>query len=1051
MNSELIPMIKHPELIEGRIRKALPAIEALIHPLAAPVSVEAWHVGGEPVPLEIALAADYIPFCVGDPWGPQWDTTWFRIRGQVPSSWVERNVVLLVRLSDQGREGFTAEGLVYCNGEIVRALNANRNDIEVAEAAHGGDTFEFYIEAAANVADAYGGVIEKKSTPSFRLAQAELACVNREAFDFYYDFKVAAELMEVLPLDGQRRGELRYALNESLNRLEITDPCTIPAAQKALAGVLAKKNGDTAHRISAIGHAHIDTAWLWPLRETIRKCARTFSTAVDYMDRYPKYVFGCSQALQYAWMKAYYPHLFERIRERIQRGQWEPIGSMWVEGDCNLASGESLIRQILYGKRFFKEEFGYETKDAWIPDVFGYSAALPQIYRSCGIDCFVTQKISWNQFNRFPHHTFLWKGIDGTGIFSHFPPADTYNGLVTPKELIYNVSNFKEHGQATCSLYLYGFGDGGGGPTIAMLEQAKRMYNLDGLPKLELEKVSDFFQKAKADARDLPVWVGELYLELHRGTYTTQARNKRSNRKSEFLLRDADFLDALSRALVPARKESAADPERAIYDVTGLGESNANRHAHALERAWKLLLTNQFHDIIPGSSIEWVYEDSARDYHTIDILANSVIQSSLNALNGAVDTTEMKVPFQIFNTLNIEREEVIETAPGTLVKAKIPPCGYRVIDAKNATSLQSASDTVSVQQVGGEILIENALIRLRLGRDGVIQSIMDKEAGDREVLAESGGGNLFQLHQDTPNNWDAWDIDVFYKEKVTDLRAVDKIEIVEAHPLRVKVRIERSFGASRIVQDLIVTASSKRIDFTTEVDWNEVHKLLKVAFPVNVQSLRATYEIQFGNVERPTHYNTSWDLARFEVCAQKWADLSEEGYGVALLNDCKYGYDIHGHVMRLSLLRSSRAPDPTADQGHHRFTYALLPHTGGIHQGRVIEEGYQLNVPLRVTPLAVQSGSFPSQRAFFTTDRAGIIIECIKVAEDGTGIVVRLYEAYGSRGPFKLTTTLPVKAASRTDMLENPVEQLAVTNGAMKLDIRPFEIVTLKLQIHTIQ
>lgn len=619
---------------------------------------------------------------------------------------------------------------------------------------------------------------------------------------------------------------------------------------------------------------------------------------------------------------------------------------------------------------------------------------------------------------------------------------------MSPKEMLHNVDNFKEHGRATRSLYVYGFGDGGGGPTIAMLEQARRMRDLDGLPKLQLEKVMDFARKAKADACDLPVWVGELYLETHRGTYTTQARNKRSNRKSEFLLRDAEFFDALSLALVPGREESGADPQRAGYDVTGLNAADPQRHARALERAWKLVLLNQFHDIIPGSSIGWVYEDSTRDYQTIEELGTSVVHSSLRALNGQIGTVGFQEPVQIFNSLNFEREEVIEVRPGKLAAVRVPSSGYLVIDAGDDSVFQEppAGRSVSVQRLNREIVIQNGLISLRLGEDGLVKSLVDLEAGGREVLAPNGEGNLFQIHNDNPNAFDAWDIDVFYKERVENLKAVDRVEIVESQPQRAKIRIERSFGKSRIVQDLVVTAGTKRIDFVTDVEWHEEHKLLKVAFPVDIRSSRATYEIQFGHVERPTHYNTSWDLARFEVCAQKWADLSEVDYGVALLNDCKYGYDIHDQVMRLSLLRSPTYPDPTADQGNHHFTYSLFPHKGDLHQGGVIEEAYQLNVPLRVTPLPVQTGALPVKCSFFETDRPGVVIESIKVAEDGAGIVVRLYEAYGSRGPVALRTNLPVQAVHRTDLLENDVEKLGFADGLVNLEVHPFEIVTLKLE-----
>ncbi len=1037
-------MLKHTAITEKRIHANLSQIKALIYPDKAPIDLAAWHVGGEPVAFETALQAAYTPFAVGEKWGPSWDTAWFRVRGQVPQAWAGRKVVVLMRLTDSGGEGFTAEGLIYQNGQVTRALNINRSDIDVAAKAKGGEAFEFYVEGASNVAVRWDAVnnMGGSKTPAFQLVQAEMATFNQEAFDYYYDFKVASELMEALPADSQRRGELLYALNESLNRLDLGDVATLPAAREALADVLARKNGDTVHTLSAIGHAHIDTAWLWPLRESIRKCARTFSTAVDYMGRYPEYVFGCSQAQQYAWMKQYYPSIYEGIRKHIANGQWEPIGSMWVEADANLISGESLIRQIVYGKRYFKEEFGYETKDAWIPDVFGYSAALPQIYTGCGIDTFITQKISWSQFNKFPHHTFLWEGIDGTRIFSHFPPADTYNAEMSPKHTLFNVSNFREQGRATRSLYIYGFGDGGGGPSITMLEQARRMRNLEGLPKVELEKVADFCVKAKADARDLPVWVGELYLEFHRGTYTTHARNKRGNRKAEFLLRDAEGLDAVSLALVPDRKETAADPQRAVYDVVGMGAADANRHARALERAWKLLLLNQFHDIIPGSSITWVYKDSDRDYATIGELGQSVIGSSLGALNSKIATKGFQAPVQVLNTLGFEREEVVELAPGKLATVRVPSFGYTVVDAANAATFAQPAHAVTVEKANDGITISNGLIKLQIGEDGSIHRFTDLEAGGREVLATGGKGNQFQLHRD---DGDAWDIDAYYKELVENLDALDRIEVTEATPLRAVVRIERSFGKSRLAQNLVVKAGSKRVDFETEADWHEEHKLLKVAFPVNVRSARATYEIQFGHIERPTHYNTSWDLARFEVCAHKWADLSEADYGVALLNDCKYGHDILDNVMRLSLLRAPQFPDPVADQGAHRFTYSILPHQGDLQHGRVIEEACQLNVPVRVTPLPVQEGPLPVETSFFKTDRPGILIDTVKPAEDGNGIIVRFYEAYGTRGAVTFQTTLPVGKISRADMLENVTEELEARDGAVRLSVRPFEIVTLRL------
>lgn len=1035
-------MLKHPQLTELRIQKALPRIEAQIYPERLPVKVSAWHVGGEPVSFAAAAAAEYKPFSVGDAWGPAWDTSWFRVEGEIPADWKTEDSVVLFQLTDQGREGFTAEGLIYANGKPIRAVNRARKEIKLEPCLTKGRRFDFHVEAAANMAHPEGLLMVYKPGPLFVLAQAELSRIQQPVFDYYYDFKVSMEAMLALP-EGQRRAELRTALNESLNQWVETDVSTISAARQSLQVVLAKKNGDTVHQVSAVGNAHIDTAWLWPLRETIRKCARTFSTTLEYMESYPEYIFACSQAQQLVWMKVFYPDIWKKIVAAARRGQFELVGSMWIEADCNLASGESMIRQILYGKRFFREEFGYETKDAWIPDVFGYSAAMPQIFKGCNLDYFITQKISWNQFNKFPHHTFLWEGLDGSRIFTHFAPADTYIGAVSPKELAFAVTNFQEHGRASRSIYLYGHGDGGGGPDISMLEQARRLRDFDGLPKLQQERVMDFLPKAKADARDPAVWVGELYLELHRGTYTTQAKTKRGNRKSEFLLRDAELLDVASLTLIPDRQETAADPERAIYDVTGLDARDSNRHARALERAWKLVLLNQFHDIIPGSSIAWVYEDSAKDYTAITELGRSVLNSSLRSIDAKIGTSALKAPVRVLNTLNWDRREIVDFPDGSIQEVTAPSCGYAVVDA---AAMARPETRVTSRQDGEDIVLDNSLLRLRLGKDGLIRSLLDLEA-NREVIAPGKAANLFQLHPDLPNNFDAWDVELFYKERGSDLRGIDRMEITESHPLRVKVKIERSFGRSRIVQEIVLSAGSRRIDFITEVDWQEEHQMLKVAFPVDILSPRATYEIQFGHLERPTHYNTSWDMARFEVCAHKWADLSEAGYGVALLNDCKYGYDIYGNVMRLSLLRSPTAPDPKADRGRHRFTYSLLPHPGDFRAGRVIEESYQLNVPLLLNALASQAGTLPAKASWFRVDRPGVVLECIKVSEDNDGIIVRLYESHGSRGRAVLSTTLPLKSAELTDMLENRQGDLPFAEGGVELALKPFEIVTLKFRL----
>ncbi|MDH7570868.1 MAG: glycoside hydrolase family 38 C-terminal domain-containing protein, partial [Armatimonadota bacterium] len=682
---------------------------------------------------------------------------------------------------------------------------------------------------------------------------------------------------------------------------------------------------------------HIDVAWLWPLRETVRKCSRTFATALRYMQKYPEYRFGQSQPQLYAFTREHYPALYQRIKEAVQAGRWEPVGAMWVEADCNIPSGESLVRQVLHGKRFFMEEFGVETEILYLPDVFGYSAALPQILKKSRVHYFMTQKISWNQFNKFPHHTFWWEGLDGTRIFSHFLPADTYNGVFTPEELRRAERNFRDSDRASSWLYLFGYGDGGGGPTAEMLEAAKRVKDLDGVPRVEQEFARDFFRRAAAEAKDLPVWVGELYLELHRGTYTTQAHNKRMNRRCEFLLRDAEFLSAIRPG----------------------GLSGYPREA--LDRCWKLVLLNQFHDVIPGSSIGWVYEDSRRQYDEVARTGHSIVEDALKALSASIDAAGLSHPVVVWNTLSRPGREVVsypleEHAPGSVVSARgerwpvqvvegedgrralfvaeVPPCGYAVYDLSSAEAGGSEFDSVTV----GDGYLENGVLRVEWDGRGLLTRVFDKRCG-REVLAAGAAANLFQLFDDRPNNWDAWDVDVFYAETGRDLTEVAGIRIVERGPVRGAVEFCRHFGNSSIRQVMRLSSGSARLDFVTEVEWHESNALLKVAFPVAINASRATYEIQYGHVERPTHINTSWDMARFEVVGHKWADLSEGDYGVALLNDCKYGYDVRGNVLRLSLLRAPKNPDPNADMGRHLFTYALYPHPGDVRLGAVVAEG----------------------------------------------------------------------------------------------------------------
>ena len=994
--TRFITEVLHPALYRDRI----------------PLEVTAREIRGEPVGFSEATAGQFVPFPMGSPWGPAWSTTWFRLRGRVPEAWADREVTILLDLGFGSDTGFTCEALLWQDGQPVHGLSPNHRTHLVAAAAKGGEVVHVYIEAAANP-DGVGYLRGPEPAPSalaqsddpnplYVFKQAELAVSRPDVRALELECKLLFEIAEAVP---GRRSEIAAALSECARLL---DPDrldeTISRAHAALGPVSQRPASSAAHQISATGHAHIDTAWLWPLREARRKCARSFSTATSLMDVYPDYRFACSQAAQYAWMKEHYPDIYRRIKDKVAAGQWEPVGSMWVEADCNLASGESLARQLLHGKRFFMEEFGYETEDVWLPDVFGYAASFPQLMKEAGAKYFLTQKISWSQYNKFPHHTFWWEGIDGTRVFTHFPPADTYNGSMQPSQLVGSVENFREKGKANRSLYLYGWGDGGGGPEPEMIERARRLADFEGMPRVELDRAIDFFHKAEAEAKNLAVWSGELYLELHRGTYTTQARTKQLNRRAELALRNAELLASISGIPYPAAE---------------------------LEAAWKTLLLNQFHDILPGSSIDWVYEENHRDLEGVIATANAICESCMRVLASWSAGSAITV----FNPNSHERTELIDIG-GTLFPVSLPACGYAELDPAEPRAMPAAVSA-------GERHIENEHLRVEWDASGCLVSIHDKTA-NREVLAAGARGNLFQLHVDDPKLWDAWDIDIEYRDSVTDITDLESVDVVDKGPLRASVRFARRFGASRISQVMKLDAGSRVLKFETEVDWHEDHKLLKVAFPVEVRSSTATYEIQFGHVERPTHQNTSWDLAKFEVCAHKWADLSEPGYGVALLNDCKYGHDILGNVMRLTLLRAPTRPDPTADRGHHEFTYALMPHQGDFRQAGVIQAAYDLNVP----PIVLAGGASPKSHSFFALDTNQVVIEATKKAEDSDATVVRLYESWGGRCRAKLTIPAGYVHAYDCDLLERTRAEIEIRDSTLDLDFTPFKIRTVLLSAH---
>ena len=769
--------------------------------------------------------------------------------------------------------------------------------------------------------------------------------------------------------------------------------------------------------MTATGHAHIDVAWLWTLDQTRQKAARTFHTVLRLMEQFADYHFTQSQPQLYEFIRQDHPVLFEAIREKVAERRWELIGGMWVEADCNLSGAESLVRQFLLGRRYFREHFGpgAESPVLWLPDVFGYAWALPQLIKQARLDYFFTIKIGWNQYNRLPYDSFWWQGLDGTRVLTHFSTApengsaytSTYNAPADPKSVLYAWKNFQQKEVQGEVFMAFGYGDGGGGPTREMLENLGEMARFPGLPQVRQRSAGDFFRDLEATSGpDLPTWNGELYLEYHRGTYTTQSCIKRANRKAEFALHDAEFLTCLASSLDP----SYAYP------------------AEAFTRAWQLVCLNQFHDIIPGSSIGEVYVDLLAQYAEVMALAGAARDSALESIAQKVSGDWLLV-----NPTSFARSDVVflpvaqpanlpnPTQPvegGVLVDVgEIPPYSItclKVVPAHPTNAIRNTQHSSPDFPV-----LENSLLRVEFSSAGDITRIFDKANG-REVLPPGALANQFQAFEDRPKFWDAWDVDIFYDDKMWLAEAATSLRMVESGPLRWTLEIKRQILNSAITQRISLTHTSARLDFDTRIDWRERHILLKVAFPVEILAPQATYEIQWGNVTRPTHRNTSWDWARFETCAHKWVDLSEGGYGVSLLNDCKYGHDIRDNVMRLTLLRAPTVPDPEADQGEHRFVYSLLPHAGGWEAGTA-KEAYCLNDPVISYLSSVTSDraalnnpkSITTPHSLITSSAPNIIIETIKRAEDGNGYIVRFYESQRRRGHVTLTAAFSLSVCRK--------------------------------------
>ncbi|KAJ2402277.1 Glycoside hydrolase, 38 vacuolar alpha mannosidase [Coemansia sp. RSA 2559] len=1056
---------KHPSITRGRINNFTSDnqwkdvnLQAVLYDLRVSgephVKLEVWSAPGqERPPFSHAVKQEYRPAKVGQSFGPSWTTHWFRVSVSIPDSFKGKPVQFLFDTNSEAMvwsaDGEPIMGLTGGGGgerhvDYLLTPNASSNEPQRM----------FYMEMACNGLFGNGDYHQHPQDRAiyYRLSSAELAAPNHAAWALFHDMDVVGEMANRLPQDTPRYWQALKAANKMVNVFEHADASTVAPAREIAKQFLDAQGGDSTHQVYAIGNCHIDTAWLWPFDETKRKAARSWSTQLRLMEDYPEYKFAASQAQQFEWLSENYPSLFKRIQDRARTGQFIPIGGTWVEMDCNIPSGESLVRQFLLGQRFFKQHFGETCDVFWLPDTFGYSSQLPQIVRLAGAKYFFTQKLSWNNINTFPNTTFRWVGLDGSHVLTHMAPSNTYGAQCRPGELIDSVKRHKDIAYSNESLYLFGNGDGGGGPLRAMLERLRRMQNVDGLPQVRQAHPREFYEHVEKTADELVAWKGELYFELHRGTYTSQSNNKLWNRRSEFLLRDTELLCTIAQ--------------------TQSGENGYKYPAQELTRLWKLVCLNQFHDVVPGSAINMVYRDSDRMYEDVFDSAEKLRNDAVACIYGEA---ELDTHLAVFNTTAWMRSSII-TVPDHLtpafilqngngavqirecdgavmtLAANIPGFAVHTIDPGSTQFMDEDMQLRVFQDDSGDFVMENRHVRVVVDQAGQVVSYYDISES-RELVPKGERANVFELYDDVPAFWDAWDIEIYSLEKYKRLEGV-QVSISDTGPLLASLVVKVPISdQSVLTQTISLSAISPRLDFGCDVDWHENRKCLKVSFTVDIHNDMATYETQYGVVQRPTHRNTSWDMAKFEVCAHKFADLSEFGYGIALLNDCKYGHATLENTISLTLLRSPKAPDEHCDMGKHSFRYALYPHKGCFNESNVVQEAYHFNVPLLKISGAISDTCVSNGTPYFSLSGArNVVLDAVKMAEDGeNGYIVRLYEAYGGHANALLTAKLPFAHVQKVNILEEPMgddsgDEVTILpfSKTAKVCFKPFEIVSLK-------
>lgn len=972
-------------------------------------------------------SAPWVPFVEDSYWGK--NDTWYRFRTEfvIPESYNKKHVKCkLVTGREDAWNALNPQMLLLINGHVIQALDTNHFTFDLSKEAIAGECYALEFEAYA------GRELSNVRFQDYPLQFALRAyCHDESSEELYYDIKAAKMAAEMYPETDFNRIQIENYLTQALNLLD----CRVPSSEEYFASVKAacqymqeefygKFCGHNEVIADCIGHTHIDVAWMWRLAQTRAKAVRSFATEIALLEEYPEHFFTSSQPQLYQFVKEDCPEIYEKIKEKVAEGRWEAEGAMWLEADCNLSSGESLIRQILHGKRFMKDEFGVDSKVLWLPDVFGYSAALPQILKKTGVETFVTSKIHWNDTNHFPYDTFMWKGVDGSEVFTQYITGaesyaklddsdtySTYNAKLAPIAVAKGWKIYQQKNINNEILVSFGHGDGGGGVTREMIEMHRRMqHGIPGVPKTRITTVADTMSRIKKNVagKKIPKWFGELYLEFHRGTYTSMAKNKRYNRKAEFLLQSTEAASLINKTLLEGTYEKDE-----LYD------------------GWTTILLNQFHDIIPGSSIREVYEDSEAQYLALFAENEKRYTESVEALAKNVS----KEGVFVYNPTGAAQSGVVECDGEKYFVKDVPAYGWKVVPEKSGSKDAESGLFVSPKRM------ENDFFVLQLDEKGTFTSIYDK-VNDRQVLSKGQRGNVIQAFDDHPYNYDNWELSNYYTEKMWEIDDVSDICVEEMTDVSASLKITRRFLSSTIEQIITIYKDIPRIDFDTKVDWHEQHIFVKAAFPVDILSDKATYEIQYGAVERPAHMNTSWDSAKYEVCAQKWADYAEADYGVAIMNDCKYGHDIHDGVMKLSLFKCGTYPNPVADQGEHLFKYSLMPHAGTWREAGVAKAAYGFNCPLKAVKCEGE-GSLSPEYSFASALADNIFITVAKEACDSEKIVLRAYESQGRRTKTEMKCGFDIKSVSEVDMMEQEVyQEIAVKENNFAVEFKPYEIKT---------